>query len=135
MVLLTLPFGFNLAIDEMQNQFNILKNGNAVAGLSTACIFCLFVPAYILDTYFQPLGASTSSISVLSHTATAGIINITIMATNLSCPDPQHPAFAAFSMSFPPQHMAITQLNLIRHGSDHPGHSQFFPSRSIASDS
>lgn len=33
-----LPFGFNLAIGEIQNEFNIVKDGNTVAGLSTVCL-------------------------------------------------------------------------------------------------
>lgn len=32
---LELPFGFNLSIGEIQNDFMITKNGNPVAGLST----------------------------------------------------------------------------------------------------
>ncbi|KAH0589321.1 hypothetical protein H2248_005083 [Termitomyces sp. 'cryptogamus'] len=76
---LQLPFGFSIAIDDIQNDFNIVTlDGANVAGLST------------------PLGASKSSISVLSPVDTAGTINITISNTNLSCPDPQHPAFSKF---------------------------------------
>ncbi|KIM45161.1 hypothetical protein M413DRAFT_332807 [Hebeloma cylindrosporum] len=76
---LQLPFGFNLSIGEIQNDFMITKDGNPVAGLST------------------PLGASTSSISVLSSTDTSGYINISIADTKLSCPELQHPAFSAFN--------------------------------------
>ncbi|TFK44582.1 hypothetical protein BDQ12DRAFT_661303 [Crucibulum laeve] len=76
---LQLPFGFNLDIGEIQNDFNITKNGAPVAGLST------------------PLGASESSISVLGQDNTSGSINITITNTQLSCPDSQHPTFAAFN--------------------------------------
>ena len=32
---LELPFGFNLSIGKIQNDFMITKNGNPVAGLST----------------------------------------------------------------------------------------------------
>lgn len=46
MVLLELPFGFIFAIDEIQNQFNIVKNGNAVAGLSTVRIFLFCSSVY-----------------------------------------------------------------------------------------
>ncbi|KAF9562634.1 hypothetical protein CPC08DRAFT_706528 [Agrocybe pediades] len=76
---LELPFGFGLNIGQIENNFMIMKDGNPVAGLST------------------PLGASKSSISVLSSTDTTGTINITIQDTRLSCPDPQHPAFADFN--------------------------------------
>lgn len=30
-----LPFGFNLSINEIQNDFSIVEDGNPVAGLST----------------------------------------------------------------------------------------------------
>lgn len=49
----------------------------------------------------QPLGASTSSIRVLGEADTQGTIDIIIADTNLTCPDPEHPAFAAFSELFP----------------------------------
>lgn len=77
---LQLPFGFNVAIDQIQNEFNIVtKDGANVAGLST------------------PLGASRSSISVISPTDTEGSINISISNTKLTCPEPQHPAFSKFN--------------------------------------
>ncbi|KAF5351977.1 hypothetical protein D9756_007389 [Leucocoprinus leucothites] len=76
---LMLPFGFNLSIGQIQNEFNIVRNGAPVAGLST------------------PLGASTSSIRVLGQADTEGTIDIVIANTNLSCPDPEHPAFSAFN--------------------------------------
>ncbi|KAG6813669.1 hypothetical protein H0H92_008517 [Tricholoma furcatifolium] len=77
---LKLPFGFSMAIEQIQNNFTIVNvNGSNVAGLST------------------PVGASQSSISVLSPTDTEGTINITISDTNLTCPDPQHPAFSQFN--------------------------------------
>ncbi|KAG5646292.1 hypothetical protein DXG03_003889 [Asterophora parasitica] len=77
---LQLPFGFNLAIDQIQNEFTIVTNdGENVAGLST------------------PLGASKSSITVLGPDNTEGTINISIKDTKLSCPDPQHPAFSKFN--------------------------------------
>ncbi|TFY72142.1 hypothetical protein EVG20_g865 [Dentipellis fragilis] len=74
-----LPFGFNLEIGEIQNAFNITKNGNVVAGLST------------------PLGASTSAIHVNDATNTSGNINITIENTALQVPDPIHPHFSQFN--------------------------------------
>lgn len=76
---LKLPFGFNLSINEIQNDFSIVEDGNPVAGLST------------------PVGASHSSISVLSSTDTEGLINISISNTNLSCPESQHPTFSTFN--------------------------------------
>ncbi|KAF9529294.1 hypothetical protein CPB83DRAFT_790385 [Crepidotus variabilis] len=76
---LQLPFGFSLSISEIQNNFVISKDGSDVAGLST------------------PLGASTSSVSVLSSTNTVGTINISITDTRLSCPDTQHGAFSTFN--------------------------------------
>ncbi|KAA1471743.1 hypothetical protein DENSPDRAFT_133322 [Dentipellis sp. KUC8613] len=74
-----LPFGFNLEIGEIQNAFNITKNGNVVAGLST------------------PLGASTSAINVNGATNTSGTINISIEDTALQVPDPIHPHFSQFN--------------------------------------
>ncbi|KAF9264250.1 hypothetical protein L218DRAFT_258531 [Marasmius fiardii PR-910] len=76
---LELPFGFNLAIDQIMNEFTIVKDGNVVAGLST------------------PLGASKSAIAVQSPTLTTGSINITIVNTPLDCPDPSHPTFSTFN--------------------------------------
>ncbi|KAJ8482152.1 hypothetical protein ONZ45_g15054 [Pleurotus djamor] len=76
---LELPFGFGLSIGEIQNDFHITKNGVPVAGLST------------------PLGASTSSISVLRSDMTSGTINITIDDTKLNSPDAMHPAFSSFN--------------------------------------
>ncbi|PPQ99716.1 hypothetical protein CVT24_009699 [Panaeolus cyanescens] len=76
---LELPFGFGLEIGQIQNEFMITKDGNAVAGLST------------------PLGASTSSITVNGPTDTTGTINITIADTRLNSPDSQHATFAAFN--------------------------------------
>jgi hypothetical protein len=45
----------------------------------------------------QPLGASTSAITVLSPTDTEGTINITIVNSVLNATDPEHGSFAAFS--------------------------------------
>ncbi|KDQ27871.1 hypothetical protein PLEOSDRAFT_1112748 [Pleurotus ostreatus PC15] len=89
---LQLPFGFGLSIGEIQNDFNITKNGAAVAGLST------------------PLGASTSSISVLSPDDTSGSINITIDNAKLNSPDPMHPAFSAFNAELTSADMAEFRL-------------------------
>ncbi|KAG1896026.1 uncharacterized protein F5891DRAFT_1165745 [Suillus fuscotomentosus] len=75
-----LPFGFGLSIDQIQNEFTIVKNGSNVAGLNT------------------PLGASTSSITVLSPTDTEGTINITISNSVLNATDAEHDSFAAFNM-------------------------------------
>ncbi|KAJ3724969.1 hypothetical protein DFJ43DRAFT_1197841 [Lentinula guzmanii] len=76
---LQLPFGFSVAISEIQNSFNLTNGDEVIAGLST------------------PEGASTSSIEVVNSTFTAGTINITIENTNLSVPDPQHPNFSLFN--------------------------------------
>ncbi|KAJ3567055.1 hypothetical protein NP233_g6616 [Leucocoprinus birnbaumii] len=76
---LMLPFGFNLSIGQIQNSFEIVRDGSSVAGLAT------------------PLGASTSSISVLGPADTEGTIDIVIANTSLTCPDPEHPAFSAFN--------------------------------------
>ncbi|KAH9038716.1 hypothetical protein EDB85DRAFT_2072661 [Lactarius pseudohatsudake] len=64
--LMHLPFGFNVEIGQIENAFNISKNGSAVAGLTT------------------PLGATTSDIHILNSTDTEGTINITIVDTALS---------------------------------------------------
>jgi len=91
---LQLPFGFSVAIDQIQNQFNIVANdGTNVAGLST------------------PLGASRSSISVLSPVDTEGTINISISHTKLSCPDPQHPAFSKFNADL--TRLDVAQFRLV----------------------
>ncbi|KZT27986.1 hypothetical protein NEOLEDRAFT_1129882 [Neolentinus lepideus HHB14362 ss-1] len=74
-----LPFGFGLSIGEIQNAFNITKNGSVVGGLAT------------------PLGASSSAISVVNSTFTQGYINISIENTSLNCPDPSHPVFSQFN--------------------------------------
>ncbi|EGO25193.1 hypothetical protein SERLADRAFT_448192 [Serpula lacrymans var. lacrymans S7.9] len=74
-----LPFGFGLSIAQIQNEFNIMSNGSTVAGLAT------------------PLGASTSSISVLSSTDTQGQINITIANGVLNCSTEDHNNFALFN--------------------------------------
>ncbi|KAF8557967.1 hypothetical protein OG21DRAFT_1504634 [Imleria badia] len=77
---MVLPFGFNVSISAIQNQFNLIKNGSSVAGLST------------------PLGASTSSIRILGPTNTQGQINITISDGFLNATDVEHGSFAAFNM-------------------------------------
>ncbi|KAI0321180.1 hypothetical protein OF83DRAFT_1280620 [Amylostereum chailletii] len=74
-----LPFGFNLEIGEIMNSFSIVKNGTAVAQLST------------------PLGASTSDIHVLSETNTQGTINITIADTPMIIPDDSRSHFSQFN--------------------------------------
>ncbi|KAI0643298.1 hypothetical protein C8Q79DRAFT_1012595 [Trametes meyenii] len=76
---LELPFGFNVAIGEIQNAFNITSAGDVVAGLST------------------PAGRSTSDIKVINSTFTQGIINITIENTALNVPDPSHSVFSSFN--------------------------------------
>lgn len=76
---LELPFGFDLSIGEIQNEFNISRDGSPVAGLST------------------PLGASKSDVKVESSTRTTGVVNITIGNSNLSCPEPQHASFSSFN--------------------------------------
>ncbi|KAI0305626.1 hypothetical protein B0F90DRAFT_1815219 [Multifurca ochricompacta] len=77
--LLHLPFGFNMEIGQIENAFNILRNGSIVAGLTT------------------PLGASTSDVHVLNSTNTEGTINIVIEDTAFSVSDPSKPYFSAFN--------------------------------------
>ncbi|KAH9083581.1 hypothetical protein EDB83DRAFT_2511885 [Lactarius deliciosus] len=74
-----LPFGFNVELGQIENAFNISKNGSAVAGLTT------------------PLGAATSDIRVLNSTDTEGTINITIVDTALSVPKLSEPYFSSFN--------------------------------------
>ncbi|KAH8992759.1 hypothetical protein EDB86DRAFT_3078965 [Lactarius hatsudake] len=74
-----LPFGFNVELGQIENAFNISKNGSAVAGLTT------------------PLGATTSDIHVLNSTDTEGTINITIVDTALSVPKLSEPYFSSFN--------------------------------------
>ncbi|KAF8828949.1 hypothetical protein HHX47_DHR3000558 [Lentinula edodes] len=76
---LQLPFGFSVAISEIQNSFNLTNGDQVIAGLST------------------PENASMSSIEVVNSTFTSGTINITIDHTNLSVPDPEHPHFSEFN--------------------------------------
>ncbi|KIK99094.1 hypothetical protein PAXRUDRAFT_30734 [Paxillus rubicundulus Ve08.2h10] len=75
-----LPFGFGISISEIQNQFDIVKNGSNVAGLST------------------PLGASTSSINILGPADTQGQINIIISDGTLNSTDGEHKSFSAFNL-------------------------------------
>ncbi|KIL68938.1 hypothetical protein M378DRAFT_21838 [Amanita muscaria Koide BX008] len=74
-----LPFGFNISIDEIRNDFNISRSGSLIAGLST------------------PPGASHSDISVHGPADTEGNINITIANTALIIPENQYPAFSSFN--------------------------------------
>ncbi|KAI0256058.1 hypothetical protein BJV78DRAFT_435519 [Lactifluus subvellereus] len=74
-----LPFGFNVEVGQIENAFNISRNGSAVAGLSI------------------PLGASTSDIYVRNSTDTEGTIDITIKDTAFSIPDSSKPRFSAFN--------------------------------------
>ncbi|KAF7983257.1 hypothetical protein HWV62_22882 [Athelia sp. TMB] len=76
---LVLPFGFNLAIEQIQNDFNITTNGSAVAGLAT------------------PIGASQSTIDVVNSTYTTGNISITIANSALTIPSEMHSAFSTFT--------------------------------------
>lgn len=61
----------------------------------------------------QPLGASTSSISVLSSTNTSGVVDINISNTNLNCPDPDHPTFSSFNTDL--TNLATAPFRLIGH--------------------
>ncbi|PFH51992.1 hypothetical protein AMATHDRAFT_74502 [Amanita thiersii Skay4041] len=90
---LKLPFGFDVSIDQIQNNFNISKDGQIIAGLST------------------PIGASRSSISVLGPADTEGVINITISNTTLSVPEPQHAAFSSFNANLTSSE--ITEFRLV----------------------
>ncbi|KAF8972948.1 hypothetical protein BDZ97DRAFT_1691577 [Flammula alnicola] len=90
---LQLPFGFSLSIGEIQNDFTIITDGNPVAGLST------------------PLGASTSSISVMNSADTSGSINISIADTRLTVPDSQHAAFSAFNVDL--TNSNVTEFRLV----------------------
>ncbi|KAJ7668375.1 hypothetical protein DFH06DRAFT_1181491 [Mycena polygramma] len=93
---LELPFGFQLSIGEISNEFNITMNdGSTVAGLST------------------PLGASTSQISVLGPTNTSGVVDINISNTNLTSPNADHPAFSTFNTDL--TNMAVAPFRLIGH--------------------
>ncbi|KAI0049858.1 hypothetical protein FA95DRAFT_1604022 [Auriscalpium vulgare] len=76
---LQLPFGFSVSISEIENSFNITKNGTLIAGLST------------------PPGSATSAIHVINSTLTQGTINLSIIDTPLTSPDSNHPAFSQFN--------------------------------------
>ncbi|KAJ7716738.1 hypothetical protein DFH07DRAFT_349612 [Mycena maculata] len=93
---LELPFGFDLVIGEISNDFNIsMPDGSTVAGLST------------------PLGASTSSINVYGSTNTSGVVDINIRNTNLSSSDPDHPTFSSFNTDL--TNLATAPFRLIGH--------------------
>ncbi|KAJ7874667.1 hypothetical protein B0H14DRAFT_3551962 [Mycena olivaceomarginata] len=93
---LELPFGFNLVIGEIANDFNItMMDGSTVAGLST------------------PIGASTSQISVYGSANTSGTVDINISNTNLSVPTPEHPTFATFNTDLTNQ--AVAPFLLVGH--------------------
>ncbi|KAI6121372.1 hypothetical protein F5141DRAFT_1186618 [Pisolithus sp. B1] len=74
-----LPFGFNISIAEIQNQFYIVKNDSNVARLAT------------------PLGASTPEIQVLGPTDTEGTIDIKVQGGVLNSTNEERPKFAAFN--------------------------------------
>ncbi|KAJ7675082.1 hypothetical protein B0H17DRAFT_1161695 [Mycena rosella] len=94
---LQLPFGFNLAIGEISNDFNItMADGSTVAGLSTVAT-----------------RASTSSISVLGPTNTSGVVDINISNTNLSSATSDHPTFAAFNKDL--TNLAVADFRLVGH--------------------
>ncbi|KAJ7594702.1 hypothetical protein C8J56DRAFT_446479 [Mycena floridula] len=78
---LFLPFGFDLSVGQIQNDFNISRDGISVSNLQT------------------PLGASQSKVNVLGPQDTEGTINITVVNTNLtSVGDEEHNAFSAFNV-------------------------------------
>ena len=56
----------------------------------------LFIVIF-LTCSIQPLGASTSSVSILGPTDTQGQINITISDGHLNATDQEHESFSAFS--------------------------------------
>ncbi|KAK7064212.1 hypothetical protein R3P38DRAFT_3165227 [Favolaschia claudopus] len=93
---LELPFGFNLSIGQIANDFNItMMDGSTVAGLST------------------PIGASSSQITVYGQTNTSGTVDIKISDTNLSCPTAEHPNFATFNTGLTNQ--AVAPFRLVGH--------------------
>ncbi|PPQ89568.1 hypothetical protein CVT25_012240 [Psilocybe cyanescens] len=106
---LQLPFGFSLAINEIQNDFVITRDGDPVAGISTVNLIIQFSLLGLIIVP-QPIGASTSSISVLSPTDTTGTINISIEDTRLNVPDAQHAIFAAFNEELTNSDIAVFRL-------------------------
>ncbi|KAM5540830.1 hypothetical protein V8D89_005474 [Ganoderma adspersum] len=76
---LELPFGFDIAIGELTNAFNITSGGNVVGGLSA------------------PPSASVSQIGVLNTTYTRGTVNITLDSTPLDVPNANHLVFSGFT--------------------------------------
>jgi hypothetical protein len=50
-----LPFGFNISIGEIQNQFNIMRDGAPVAGLSTVGASISLQPANVSRVYSTSL--------------------------------------------------------------------------------
>lgn len=113
-----LPFGFGMSISEIQNEFTIVKNGSNVAGLNTVkFLFITSAVQLLMTLYAQPLGASTSSIAVLSPTDTEGTINITIVDSVLNATDPEHKSFSAFSTcAFVVSNGATCNCTCCRHG-------------------
>ncbi|KAI0340460.1 hypothetical protein BDW22DRAFT_1360443 [Trametopsis cervina] len=90
-----LPFGFELAIADIQNAFNISQNGTTVAGIST------------------PLGSSTSNIKVLSPMDTEGTIDIAFVDTALQIPEPSRAIFSSFTKDL--TDLAQNQFQLVGH--------------------
>ncbi|KAF8586733.1 hypothetical protein K439DRAFT_1631457 [Ramaria rubella] len=89
---LQLPFGFDLSIGQISNSFAIMQNGSAIATLST------------------PLGASTSSVQVISPNDTQGNINITLSESLLQVPDTAHALFSAFNQELTDSKVTTFQL-------------------------
>ncbi|KAF8524806.1 hypothetical protein BU17DRAFT_84312 [Hysterangium stoloniferum] len=89
---LKLPFGFDLSIGEIANSFAIMQNNSIVANIST------------------PIGASNSSVKVLSPTDTEGSINITLSESPLNVPNDAHQTFATFNQELTDSNSTTFQL-------------------------
>jgi hypothetical protein len=61
----------------------------------------------------QPIGASTSQISVYGSANTSGTVDINISNTNLSVPTPEHPTFATFNTDL--TNRAVAPFLLVGH--------------------
>lgn len=94
-----LPFGFNVAISQIQNTFNITQDGKSVAALSTVRGLPVCYLYYPLTASEQPLGKSTSDVKIINDHTTQGTINITIDNSPLIIPSDaaSHNLFSGFN--------------------------------------
>lgn len=83
MIFVELPFGFNISVENIVNNFNLSQNGLVSSNLVT------------------PLGAATSNIKVLGPTNTEGTVDIVLAnGSVITSRLENHAAFSAFTKDF-----------------------------------